>query len=92
MEELIKKYGKPFLQELFNTFIVVPMYNNQLIYDILLKHKIITKRTTAVYCYISNTTRYDVGKVFKIRISNKSGRNIIDTIVKHEDIPLLYAA
>ena len=81
MHPLIEQYGKEVLRDLMDMAIINEKLDNQKVYDMLLKHKIITRNTKRINCSFRNTNY-----AFSLALYN-SKRYIVDIKIIKSDLP-----
>ena len=82
VDQYIKDYGKELITNILDMLIINNKVNNDIIYDLLVKYKIITRRTKSI------RTHYYKGSpnFIKITIKNTSGKVILNMSLVNNDM------
>jgi len=82
MHPIVEKYGKQLIKELLDIIFITKKIESEVAYNLLLKHKIITRRTKTVYGYIYKG--YNNNRIY---FTNSRGKYILDVRILDEDMP-----
>ena len=83
VDQYIEDYGKELITEILDMFMINNKVDNNIIYDLLVKHKVITRRTKFIRtsCYKPKDK-----SGIKITIKNTSGKVILNMSLVNNDM------
>ena len=89
VSQYIEQYGKELITDMLDMLVINNKPNNNVIYDLLVKHKVITRRTKYIrtFCY-----KQDNNKGLRVTINNASGKRVFHMSLFDNDMTEMLSA